>query len=119
MTDLGISAGAPCTEPGKLYVEVAGTDIHPGYGLVLEKNGEAACTLSMTQRRWHQRYECDYDVDDAERFDNTLTLTVEREQGGHLRLPLLDEPRPTRLSPPTASAMLTLLMIVASHAVKT
>ena len=106
MTDLGISAGAPCTEPGKLYVEVAGTDIHPGYGLVLEKNGEAACTLSMTQRRWHQRYECDYDVDDAERFDNTLTLTVEREQGGHLRLPLLDEPRPTRLSPRTQPNLL-------------
>lgn len=98
MTGPCISAGSPCKEPGKLYVEVAGTAIHPGHGLVLEKNGEPFSALSMEQRQWHQRYECDYAVAAAERFDHTLTLTIEKEQGGTLRLPLLDEPHPTRLS---------------------
>lgn len=98
MTGPCISAGSPCKEPEKLYVEVAGTDVHPGHGLVLEKNGEPVSTLSMEQRQWHQRYECEYAVGAAERFDHTLTLTVEKEQGGTLRLPLLDEPHPTRLS---------------------
>jgi len=93
-----ISAGSPCKEPEKLYVEVAGTDVHPGHGLVLEKNGEPVNTFSMEQRQWHQRYECEYAVGAAERFDHTLTLTVEKEQGGTLRLPLLDQPHPTRLS---------------------
>lgn len=98
MTGPYISAGSPCKEPDKLYVEVAGTDVHPGHELVLEKNGEPVSTLSMEQRQWHQRYECDYTAGAAERFDHTLTLTVEKEQGGNLRLPLLDEPHPTRLS---------------------
>lgn len=98
MTGPCISAGSPCKEPDKLYIEVAGTDVHPGHGLVLEKNGEPVSTLSMEQRQWHQRYECDYMAGAAERFDHTLTLTVEKEQGGNLRLPLLDEPHPTRLS---------------------
>ena len=98
MTGPCISAGSPCKEPDKLYVEVAGTDVHPGHELVLEKNGEPVSTLLMEQRQWHQRYECDYTAGAAERFDHTLTLTVEKEQGGNLRLPLLDEPHPTRLS---------------------
>lgn len=98
MTAPCISAGSPCKEPDKLYVEVAGTDVHPGHGLVLEKNGEPVSTLSMEQRQWHQRYECEYALGAAERFDHTLTLTIEKEQGGTLRLPLLDEPHATRLS---------------------
>lgn len=93
-------------EPDKLYVEVAGTNVQGGHELVLEKNGEPVSTLAMTQKQWHQRYECDYAVDGAERFDHTLTLTVEKEQGGHLRLPLLDEPRPTRLAARTQPNLL-------------
>lgn len=106
MTGACISAGSPCKEPEKLYVEVAGTNIQNGYGLVLEKNGEPVAKLAMTQRQWHQRYECDYAVSAAEHFDHTLALTVEKEQGGNLRLPLLDEPHPTRLSARTQPNLL-------------
>ncbi|MDX1757963.1 MAG: hypothetical protein R3175_18055, partial [Marinobacter sp.] len=107
MTDIGeITAGTPCKEPERLYVEVAGTDIHPGHGLVLEKNGRVVNALTMAQKQWHQRYECDYTVDRAERFDHTLTMTIETEQGGQLRLPLLDDVQPTRLTARTQPNLL-------------
>ncbi|MCL1477479.1 MAG: hypothetical protein MH219_07975 [Marinobacter sp.] len=106
MTEPCISAGSPCKKPRKLFVEVAGTDVHPGYGLVLEKNGEPVANLSMAQQHWHQRYECDYAVDASECFDHTLTLTIEKEQGGYLKLPLLDAPSPTRRSARTQPNLL-------------
>lgn len=107
MTDTsGITAAAPCKEPERLYVEVAGTDIHSGHGLVLEKNGEVVNALTMAQKQWHQRYECDYVVNRAERFDHTLAMTIETEKGGLLRLPLLDNVQPTRLTGRTQSNLL-------------
>ncbi|MDI9244424.1 toxin VasX [Marinobacter sp. CHS3-4] len=106
MTGACISTGSPCREPEKLYVEVAGTDVHEGHGLLLEKSGEPVAEFAMTQRQWHQRYECDYAVGAADRFDHTLSLTVDKEQGGKLRLPLLDEPHPTRLSARTQPNLL-------------
>ena len=106
MTGPCISAGSPCKKPRKLFVEVAGTDVHPGYGLVLEKNSEPVANLSMAQQHRHQRYECDYAVDASEGFDHTLTLTIEKEQGGYLKLPLLDAPSPTRLFARTQSNLL-------------
>ncbi|MDX5328459.1 MAG: hypothetical protein LPK06_06660 [Marinobacter sp.] len=106
MTGTCISAGSPCKTPEKLYVEVAGTSVHSGYGLILEKNGELISTLPMEQRQWHQRYECGYAVNAADRFNHTLTLTIEKEQGGILRLPLLDRPHPSRLSARTQPNLL-------------
>ncbi|MDX1757886.1 MAG: hypothetical protein R3175_17670, partial [Marinobacter sp.] len=107
MTDTGdIAAAAPCKEPERLYVEVAGTDVHPGHGLVLEKNGEVVNALTIAQKQWHQRYECDYAVGRAERFDHTLTMTIDKEQGGQLRLPLLDDVQPTRLTARTQPNLL-------------
>jgi len=106
VTGTCISAGSPCKTPEKLYVEVAGTGVHSGYGLILEKNGELISTLSMEQRQWHQRYECGYAVNAADRFNHTLTLTIEKEQGGILRLPLLDRPHPSRLSARTQPNLL-------------
>lgn len=99
MTESCISAGSPCKEPDKLYVEVAGANIHEGYGLVLEKDGEHVSQLTMEQKENHQLYQCDYSVSPGDGLRHTLTMTVDRLQGEPLRFPLQDEPRATRLSP--------------------
>lgn len=106
MTESCISAGSPCKEPDKLYVEVAGTDIHKGHGLVLEKDGEPVSQLTMEQKENHQLYQCDYAVSPGDGLRHTLTLTVDRLQGEPLRFPLQDEPRATRLSPRTQPNLL-------------
>ncbi|SFL88045.1 hypothetical protein [Marinobacter zhejiangensis] len=99
MTESCISAGSPCKEPDKLYVEVAGANIHEGYGLVLEKDGELVSQLTMEQKENHQLYQCDYAVSPGDGLRHTLTLTVDRLQGEPLRFPLQDAPRATRQSP--------------------
>lgn len=89
-----------------LYVEVAGTDVNPGHELVLEKDGAVVDTLAMTQKKHHQLHECSYDIDEVERFDHTLALNIKKAEGGAIRLPLLDEPRATRLKARTQPNLL-------------
>ncbi|WP_226596119.1 hypothetical protein [Marinobacter nauticus] len=93
MSEVCISAGGACDKPKTLWVEVAGNSIEAKHKLLLEKAGNIITALSMEQRNDYQLYSCDYDVTEAERFDHTLTLEIQKTNGTPIRLPLLDRPK--------------------------
>lgn len=106
MSDVCISAGGACDKPKALWVEVAGKGIELAHKLVLEKNNKVVKNLALEQRKDHQLYSCDYDVNEAGRFDHTLTLQLERVGGGSIRLPLLDAPNASAKSARTQPNLL-------------
>ncbi|MBQ0833234.1 hypothetical protein [Marinobacter sp.] len=106
MSDVSISAGGACDKPKTLWVEVAGNGIESKHSLVLEKRGKTVTALSMEQRNDHQLYSCDYDVTEAERFDHTLTLELQKANGAPIRLPLLDRPKAAAKSARTQTNLL-------------